>query len=457
MIVVCRGVWLTTIVVIGGSCATQPEAGRVSTPARSELRPVEVAPVGDNTDRSARSNLTASVASTTLAGSTRRSEAEASANASRLLGDGMRSFRLRRGARVYPEPDKSLDHIGYVSGYTRVAVRDKGAQTRRCQWLAIEPRGWICAHGKPSERSPSKTKHPVLWKRGYDGRVYRDEADVLAGGGYVPKRPPIPQRPWPRKYVKIGKKKFLRTFSGDLVPAHAVPRYWGDEFVGVNLDAPGAPKLPIAWSWNRHGWKKPVKVYAEPSWRAKLVRRAPLRTQFEVQEETKRWVRVGDDEWVAKRDLRIARQADPPPEVTGSDEIWIDVVIRQQTLVMYRGTKPILATLVSTGRYKFATPTGQWRITKKTAKASFNSPRPEVIRYSIQDVAWVMYIHGPYALHGSWWNRAFGKNTSLGCIDIPAADIRTIYETVSPRVPDGWWQVYSSEDEPGSIVRVRRY
>jgi hypothetical protein len=377
------------------------------------------------------------------------------------FGDEFKSFYVRDEERIFSTPKIEKDHtnqIGYLNSRTRVAVKSLGEKERDCQWLELEPRGWVCARGEPSKLAPGDITAPALWMPGYDGRVFRDEADVRANGGYIPPQAPEIVRSFKQKFaVELAGKKYLKTTAGELVPLSAVPKYWGDETAGVPLEGAGAHELPVAWTWNHADYKKPTAVRAAPNRRAKVVRELALRSQIDVLEEKDGWARIGDDEWISRRDLRIARVAAPPPEVTGDDEPWVDVVINEQTLVLYRGKTPLRATLVSTGRKKYPTPPGIYRVTKKTLVTEFKSPRPDLIEYHIKDVAWAMHFTDLHAMHGAWWNKGFGANVSLGCVDIPAADIRHVFEHMEPKMVPGWWQTGATPETPGSVIRIRRY
>jgi hypothetical protein len=369
-----------------------------------------------------------------------------------------KSFYMKKKAYVYAEADRESPQIGTIRRGEHIWVSQLGEKDRKgCRWMEVSPGGWMCAVGKPSVEPIANQVYPSLWKSGYDGRVFRDEADVLADGGYIPTTPPAIHRPYPRTTVKIGSRKYLYTVDGELVPAYAVPRYWGDEFYGVSLQDDSELKLPLGWTWYHDTWKKPTPVYAEPSRDAEKVGELSLRTLVDVLEEDGKWVKIADGQWLEKRDVKVARTAtDLPEEVTGDDEVWVDVVLAEQTMIMYRGKTPIHATLAATGRAKFPTPPGVFRIQKKVAKTSFASPRPDVIAYNISDVAWVMKLSGPYAMHGAWWTRGFGRRTSLGCVDLPAKDIKVVFETTEPKIHAGWWEVYPTEENPGSVVRIRK-
>jgi hypothetical protein len=374
-----------------------------------------------------------------------------------VFGAEFHSLQVKDEERIFATARADKEHsIGYLNSRARVVVKTVGERTSDCQWLELEPRGWICARGAPSQLMPGEDTAPALWMPRSDRRVYRDEEDVRAGGGYTPAQPPEIVRSFKQKFaVEIAGKKYLRTTKGELVRASAVPRYWGDEVAGVPLEGDGAETLPIAWTWNHDGYKKPTPVRAEPSRRGRVVRDLALRSRIAVLEEKAGWARIGDDEWVSRRDLRIARLATPPPEVTGADEFWVDVIVGEQTLVAYRGATPIRATLVSTGRKKYPTPYGNFRVTKKTLVTEFKSPRPDLIEYHIKDVAWAMHFTDLHAMHGAWWNKGFGANVSLGCVDIPSADIRVIFENAEPKMVPGWWQTAATDETPGSLIRIR--
>ncbi|MBA2539293.1 MAG: L,D-transpeptidase family protein [Deltaproteobacteria bacterium] len=373
-----------------------------------------------------------------------------------VFGDGFHSYQVRDEERIFAGPRTSdKEHVGYLSARARVVVKSLGTKTSDCQWMELEPRGWICARGEPSTLPPGDETAPALWMPRYDRRVFKDEDDVRANGGYVPAQAPEIVRSFKQKFaLEIDRKKYLRTTTGELVPATAVPKYWGDEVAGVAVE--GNLELPVAWTWNHDDYKKPTRIRAEPSRRGKVVREIALRSRVDVLEERAGWARIGNDEWISRRDLRIARVATPPAEVTGTDEPWVDVTLNEQTIVLYRGTTPIRATLVSTGRKKYPTPPGLYRVTKKTMVTEFKSPRPDLIEYHIKDVAWAMHFTDLHAMHGAWWNRGFGANVSLGCVNIPSADIRVIYEHMEPKMVPGWWQTVATADNPGSLIRIRR-
>jgi lipoprotein-anchoring transpeptidase ErfK/SrfK len=175
-------------------------------------------------------------------------------------------------------------------------------------------------------------------------------------------------------------------------------------------------------------------------------------------------VRVSADgapaaEWMLARDLVHPEVSDPPSEVTGPDERWIDVHLPSQTLVAYEGKTPVYATLVSTGRGapNSITPVGVNRIWVKITTSTMDDIEREDVskHYSMEDVPWVMFFNKSVALHGAFWHRDFGHVHSHGCVNLPPIDARWLYGWTSPHVPAGWNAAYPVDFEKGTVVRVR--
>lgn len=177
----------------------------------------------------------------------------------------------------------------------------------------------------------------------------------------------------------------------------------------------------------------------------------------EVEPET------GGPGWMRAKDLGRAMLTAPPPEAGGASalERWIDVSLVQQTLVAYEGTRPVFATLVSTGKgppgSELATRVGTHRIWVKifTTKMD-NLEKDEVDRhYAIEDVPWVQFFDKAIALHGAFWHRDFGHIHSHGCVNLAPIDARWLFAFTSPHLPAGWTAVLPTRSEPGVLVRVR--
>jgi lipoprotein-anchoring transpeptidase ErfK/SrfK len=146
----------------------------------------------------------------------------------------------------------------------------------------------------------------------------------------------------------------------------------------------------------------------------------------------------------------------PPPDKLGESEKWIDVNLRRQTLVAFVGDKAVFATIVSSGRKDHDTPPGSFRIREKHIAATMDGDADTASDgpYSIQDVPYIEYFNGGYALHGAFWHAEFGRVKSHGCVNLAPADAKSIFGWTEPQLPDGWHAVNATKDKPGTRVVV---
>jgi L,D-transpeptidase catalytic domain len=163
--------------------------------------------------------------------------------------------------------------------------------------------------------------------------------------------------------------------------------------------------------------------------------------------------------WVRVPELKLAKPA--PPADLAPDEKWIDVDLTRQMLVAFEGTKPVFATLISSGRRNpwdkekdFPTPPGTFRILEKHVTTTMDGDVASDGPYSIEDVPWVMYFQGSYALHGAFWHDSFGHPRSHGCVNLAPDDARTLFGWADPQLPPGWHGVVANGDKGGSRVIV---
>jgi len=74
--------------------------------------------------------------------------------------------------------------------------------------------------------------------------------------------------------------------------------------------------------------------------------------------------------------------------------------------------------------------------------------------YSIEDVPWVMYFQGSYALHGAFWHDAFGHMRSHGCVNMAPEDARLLFAWADPPLPVGWHGVFAKDETSGTRIVV---
>ncbi len=123
--------------------------------------------------------------------------------------------------------------------------------------------------------------------------------------------------------------------------------------------------------------------------------------------------------------------AAPPPRMnpalfTSNGEKWIDVNLSTQTLTAFEGQTAIYRALVSTGLWDTPTVVGTYNIYVKYEKADM-SGGSGASAYHLEDVPYVMYFHGGYGLHGTYWHSNFGQPMSHGCVNLHTLDAEWLY------------------------------
>jgi hypothetical protein len=165
--------------------------------------------------------------------------------------------------------------------------------------------------------------------------------------------------------------------------------------------------------------------------------------------------------WVADDEVSRVEIAKKMPGWANEGEKWIDINITRQTLVAYEGTKPVYATLVSTGEAGMddpkttrATKRGIFRIHTKYLTATMDS-RVVGEEFELRDVPYVQYFTEGYALHAAYWHDVFGQPKSHGCINLAPEDARRLFFWTGPEVPPGWHGASAGTNgKTGTVVFV---
>jgi hypothetical protein len=163
-----------------------------------------------------------------------------------------------------------------------------------------------------------------------------------------------------------------------------------------------------------------------------------------------------DEGWWLKAVDATRTDPGPPPEGLGEHEKWIDVNQKRETLVAFEGTTPVFATIVSSGRNEHETPVGSFRIREKHIAATMDGDADTAADgpYSIEDVPYIEYFNGGYALHGAFWHAEFGHVKSHGCVNLAPWDAKNLFGWTDPQLPEGWHAVVATKDHPGTRVVV---
>ena len=256
---------------------------------------------------------------------------------------------------------------------------------------------------------------------------------------------------------------WYKSTKGLVAPADRMGQAAPSDFKGVELGAEW--HLPVGWVYGGREKATTYEIDLEKN-RVKVAgsaaRFVPLQlTERSVEISGTTYRELSSGKWIRREQLRIPEPGEPPKELREAER-WVDVDLSSQTLVLFEGTTPIYATLVSTGKSSkikekdHATPTGQWRIREKHLTNTMDGDGTAAgdLPYSIEDVPYVMYFHKSYAVHGAFWHRNYGVQMSHGCVNLAPLDAKAVFFRTEPALPDGWHGAWSNQSKPGSWVVV---
>lgn len=423
----------------------------------------------------------------------------------------------RRQTQVWREPSRSSRAIGYLrSGATieRAGAKRSGAGCA-AGFHPIEPQGYVCAdevstdaehllasewHRRPDRRAllpyfygrsklappvyhriPSREEQREIEPALRDKISLRQSAWQEIVGGSLPEflaegRPSLRldgQRRSPLvlsagralhdsafafvELFEVGSRYFGLSTELSVVPLDHLEPVRASEFAGVPLGR--GHELPLVFV-RAHS----ASVFdGHPQSGLRLQRRAEYREAFSLTGERVRaggqaYLEVRGGQWLLETPELVRIDAVKPPALVRGHQSWIDVSIQRQSLVAYRGSTPIYATLVSTGADGLQDPEttrstvqGEFRIHTKHVTATMSSA-VEGDEYDLRDVPYVQYFSGGYALHTAFWHDGFGTPRSHGCINLSPLDARWLFEWSEPRVPEAWHGAMSLLE--GTLISV---
>ncbi|MBX3221794.1 MAG: L,D-transpeptidase [Labilithrix sp.] len=274
------------------------------------------------------------------------------------------------------------------------------------------------------------------------------------------------------KSLSTASGKFWRNTAGFLAPAdHILVHKATTEFEGVKIGAEGEKRhLPLGWvvSPRAHHYRiEPGDPTRADEKNGKLRRGDPVDrftivqlTGKSVTIEGRGYFETDEGWWLRDADAAVTRPG-PAPKNLGAGEKWIDVNLSTQSLVAFEGDKPVYATIVSTGRHDdedkskdHRTVQGEFQIREKHIAATMEDDGASDGPYSIQDVPWIMYFEGGYALHGAFWHSRFGRERSHGCVNMTPHDAKQVFGWAGPNLPEGWHGVRATKENPGTRIVV---
>ena len=164
--------------------------------------------------------------------------------------------------------------------------------------------------------------------------------------------------------------------------------------------------------------------------------------------------------YVKYQDVAILRKADARPSGIGPADKWIEVRITWGYAMAYEGDRPVYVAAMSPGvagiqASGLATARGRQHVDWKMYSGDM-SGRDRGKDWFVDEVPWVQYYKGNYALHGAWWHNDFGRPKSHGCVNLAPADARFLFEWMEPTVPEGWYAVSTLYPQvQGTVIMLR--
>jgi hypothetical protein len=253
-------------------------------------------------------------------------------------------------------------------------------------------------------------------------------------------------------------RRFALSADLDVMPLDRLKPVVPSAFRGVELG--DALPLPIVFVRSRYALAytgDPRTVGLVPG-RALAYREAVPVTGKRIKSGSSRWVETRDGAWLKDESLVWVNPFRERPSWAVPGRTWLDVSILRQTLVAYEGTRPVYATLVSTGADGIGDPkethsTVQGQFLIHTKHVSVTMSGDEVgDEFDLRDVPWVQYFTEGYALHAVYWHDSFGAPRSHGCINLSPGDARWLFEWTDPPVPEKWHGAMSLRE--GTLVNV---
>jgi len=143
-----------------------------------------------------------------------------------------------------------------------------------------------------------------------------------------------------------------------------------------------------------------------------------------------RWYQIGDGRWVHQHHVAKIQPLATLPEGLVTER-WVGIDLYEQVLIAYEGTKPVFATLISSGLPRWPTNEGLFHIYYRQTREYMSWGQVGDDFYTLEDVPWTMFFDEGRALHGAYWHDGFGYRRSHGCVNMSITDAHWLYGWVA--------------------------
>jgi lipoprotein-anchoring transpeptidase ErfK/SrfK len=109
------------------------------------------------------------------------------------------------------------------------------------------------------------------------------------------------------------------------------------------------------------------------------------------------------------------------------DERWIEVNLSDRHLTAWEGGAAVFSAEVASGTDDDPTYEGIFAVQSIHRIAAMEGKAADGTPYKIDDVPFVLYYDGSYALHGAYWHRDFGAFITHGCVNMQVEQAEWLY------------------------------
>jgi lipoprotein-anchoring transpeptidase ErfK/SrfK len=110
-----------------------------------------------------------------------------------------------------------------------------------------------------------------------------------------------------------------------------------------------------------------------------------------------------------------------------TDERWIEVNLSDRYLTAWEGGTAVYSAYVATGTDEDPTYEGIFAIQSMHSVALMKGNGADGTPYEIDDVPFVLFYDGSYAIHGAYWHDAFGEFITHGCVNASVDQAEWLY------------------------------
>jgi len=266
---------------------------------------------------------------------------------------------------------------------------------------------------------------------------------------------------WSQEFDANG-RTWLMTPDMTLVPKDKVRQKPLPTLTGIDLIKNPHIELPLVFFWLNDSFKY---VRGDDG---KLVATDDKWKRHEFVETTMNQERgpggiyweTKDGHFVKYQDVTLIRAAKGRPAGVAPHGKWVESRVTWGYLIAYEGKKPVYVAAMSPGvdginNAKHATALGKHHVDWKMFSGDMDG-RDKGKDWFVDEVPWVQYYKGNYALHGAWWHNDFGRPKSHGCINLAPADARHLFQWMDPVIPAGWYAVSTYYPHTtGTMVYIR--